>query len=172
MATERGEQRGAGALPRAPAAITGFGGDNAQHHFLATDGVMTSPVSTRGVRAGAGLLALACVLFGFSLLNGCATRQGAPPPPPPPPLAAASDQPLDTMALFAAGESRAWAGDSKGAEELFQKAIKQDPTSGFLRLELARLYLGQGQLDEALAEAEEATRLSPELINAWVLVGG
>ena len=50
-------------------------------------------------------------------------------------------------------------GDSRAAHEQYKAAVEHDPSSAFLRARLARSYLGLGEIDRALGEAEAAVRL-------------
>ncbi len=50
-------------------------------------------------------------------------------------------------------------GDSRAAHEHYKAAAEHDPASVFLRARLARSYLGLGEIDNALGEAEAAVEL-------------
>jgi tetratricopeptide (TPR) repeat protein len=58
------------------------------------------------------------------------------------------------------------------AIEEYKKAIRYDPQSALLRLELSRLYINKGLMDEAVRECLEAVALEPENVDALLTLGG
>lgn len=63
---------------------------------------------------------------------------------------------------FSLGQQAVANGQTAAAIEAFRRAQRADPRSGSIRAELARLLREGGKFDEALFEAREAVRLSPD----------
>src|SRR5262245_23232585 len=61
---------------------------------------------------------------------------------------------------FSLGQQARLSGDIPEALQEYRKAQKLDPSAGEVRAEIARLLQEAGRLDEAVAEAKEAVRLS------------
>src|SRR5262249_51374823 len=61
---------------------------------------------------------------------------------------------------FSLGQQARLSGDVTEALQEYRKAQKLDPSAGEVRAEIARLLQEAGRLDEAVAEAKEAVRLS------------
>ena len=62
------------------------------------------------------------------------------------------------------------ADDAAGAIQEYEAAIKDDPESPFLEMELAALYQRQGDVKQALAHAEKSLRLDPKQQEAYFLL--
>ena len=62
------------------------------------------------------------------------------------------------------------ADDAAGAIQEYETAIKEDPESPFLEMELAALYQRQGDVKQALAHAEKSLRLNPKQQEAYFLL--
>jgi tetratricopeptide (TPR) repeat protein len=60
--------------------------------------------------------------------------------------------------------------DMAGAIQEYETALKNDPESSFLEMELAALYQRQGDVKEALAHAEKSLRLDPRQQEAYFLL--
>jgi len=59
-----------------------------------------------------------------------------------------------------------------GAIQEYETALKYDPESPFLEIELATLYQRQGDTKQALAHAEKSLRLDPKQQEAYFLLAG
>ena len=64
------------------------------------------------------------------------------------------------------------ADDLPGAIQEYEAALKNDPNSPLMEIELATLYQRQGNIKEALAHAEIALRLDPKQQEAYFLLAG
>jgi len=64
------------------------------------------------------------------------------------------------------------AGDSGAAHEHYKEAARHDPSSALLRARLAKSYLGLGEVDNAVVEAEAAVRLDGEDLESRRLLAG
>ncbi len=62
--------------------------------------------------------------------------------------------------------------DLVGAIREYETALKNDPESAFLEMELAALYQRQGDVKQALAHAEKSLRLDPKQQEAYFLLAG
>jgi len=62
------------------------------------------------------------------------------------------------------------ADDTAGAIQEYETAVKNDPESPFLEMELAALYQRQGDVKQALAHAEKSLRLDPKQQEAYFLL--
>ncbi len=60
--------------------------------------------------------------------------------------------------------------DAAGAIREYEAAVKDDPESAFLEMELAALYQRQGDAKQALAHAEKSLRLDPRQQEAYFLL--
>jgi tetratricopeptide (TPR) repeat protein len=72
---------------------------------------------------------------------------------------------------FSLAQQARMAGRLDEALEEYRKAQKDDPGSGDLRAELARLLRDTGRLDEAIAEAREGVRLDARSAEARLVLG-
>jgi tetratricopeptide (TPR) repeat protein len=64
------------------------------------------------------------------------------------------------------------ADDIPGAIQQYEAALKNDPNSPLMEIELATLFQRQGNIKEALAHAEKALRLDPKQQEAYFLLAG
>ena len=62
------------------------------------------------------------------------------------------------------------ADNSPGAIQEYEEAIKNDPDSPYLEMELAALYQRQGDVKQALAHVEKSLRLNPKQQEAYFLL--
>ncbi len=60
--------------------------------------------------------------------------------------------------------------DTAAAIQQYEAAVKNDPHSAFLEMELAALYQRQGDVKQALAHAEKSLRLDPKQQDAYFLL--
>lgn len=98
-------------------------------------------------------------------------------------LAAAAAQPQPAPARLAAGARGAayyhfslaqqarMEGQAEEALEEYRKALKEDPGSGDIRAEMARVLRETGHVPEAIAEAREGARLDPRSVEARLVLG-
>ncbi len=96
------------------------------------------------------------------LLAGCGPIEPVPEPSPDPFAKAETVAvPPEAPAMYRYLRARMdlLAGDSRSAHEHYKAAAGHDPSSAFLRARLAKSYLGLGEVDNAVAEAEAAVRL-------------
>jgi len=54
----------------------------------------------------------------------------------------------------------------------YEAAVQADPSSAYLRFRLAALYIRKGDLERALSEAKEASRLEPKGLENHRLLAG
>ena len=106
------------------------------------------------------VITLAVVFF----LTSCATNhaQLQPEKQQPPPEADYE---------YILGYNAELSGDWEGALEHYQKALKFDPGSDYLRVQMAYIYLKTGKAQEATAMAEEVVKANPNYIPALLLLG-
>jgi tetratricopeptide (TPR) repeat protein len=64
------------------------------------------------------------------------------------------------------------ADDVNGAIKQYEAAIKEDPESATLEMDLATLYQRQGDIKQALAHVEKSLRLDPKQQEAYFLLAG
>lgn len=64
------------------------------------------------------------------------------------------------------------ADDVAGATQEYEEALKNDPDSPLMEMELASLYQRQGDVKQALAHAEKALKLDPKQQEAYFLLAG
>lgn len=60
------------------------------------------------------------------------------------------------------GQARRQLGDDAGAEAAWRRAVEGDPGLGLAWLELGRLELARGRVDEAIADLDRAAAVAPE----------
>lgn len=72
---------------------------------------------------------------------------------------------------FAAGEDALHANDLKVAEQCFLAVLEWNPEDFAAWRQLARVYFGQGRLNDAEAKVERALELLPDDFSAWELRG-
>src|SRR5215470_16913686 len=89
-------------------------------------------------------------------------------------LGAPVELPDDAKPLghFLRGQVALTQNDVPTAVTEFEKAIDEDPSTPWLRLRLAQLYVRQGRLDDALKQTEQVVAAEPENIDALGLQGG
>jgi tetratricopeptide (TPR) repeat protein len=102
------------------------------------------------------------VLASSALLLAAAAAQGQPAPRPRPPAPARST----AYYHFSLAEQARMAGRLDEALDEYRKAQKEDPGSGEIHAETARLLRETGRLPEAIAEAREGTRVDPKSAEA------
>ncbi|MDR1398247.1 MAG: tetratricopeptide repeat protein [Desulfarculales bacterium] len=90
----------------------------------------------------------------------------------PPEFISPQIEPDQALMHFAFSQMRVHEGDSAGASEYLNQAIAMDKNNATLRLELARLAVGDDNLEKAADCLHEAVRLNPVLTEAWILLGG
>jgi tetratricopeptide (TPR) repeat protein len=84
-----------------------------------------------------------------------------------------SDTPLSLAYYhFLKAQKLLVADDIPGAIQEYEAALKNDPNSPLMEIELATLYQRQGNVKEALAHAEKALRLDPKQQEAYFLLAG
>ena len=111
-------------------------------------------------------------------LAGCASKAhlGAPPPPAPSEevVQEAKEAPKveNRYFNFLQGYMDGLKGETDAAIEAYRKAIEQDPSSSYLHLCLARLYLKTNQPEEALTEAQTVVSLDPNDVDGYSLLAG
>jgi tetratricopeptide (TPR) repeat protein len=64
------------------------------------------------------------------------------------------------------------ADDAAGAIQEYEAALREDPYSAAMELELAILYQRQGEVKKALAHVEKALKLDPKMQEAYFLLAG
>jgi len=116
-------------------------------------------------RAGLAILSLGLALS----LSGCASLALGP--------GAASPEDQETSKGLAyyrylQAQQMLLAEDEPGAIRDYEEALKQDPGSARLELELASLYQRQGDVKKALAHVEKALKLDPQQQEAYFLLAG
>ena len=116
-------------------------------------------------RAGLAILSLGLALS----LSGCASLALGP--------GAASPKDQETSKGLAyyrylQAQQMLLAEDEPGAIRDYEEALKQDPGSARLELELASLYQRQGDIKKALAHVEKALKLDPQQQEAYFLLAG
>jgi tetratricopeptide (TPR) repeat protein len=130
-----------------------------------------STVKLKSILLWAGIL----LLLGMA---GCASKAhlGAPEPTGPPKevVQKAEEAPgvENRYFSFLQGYMDGLKGDTDAAIEAYRKAIAQDPTSSYLHLCMARLYLKTNQPEEALAEAQTVVALDPDDVDGYSLLAG
>ena len=119
----------------------------------------------RTFRARAGLAILSLGLA-FSL-SGCAILALGPG-------AASPEETSKGLAYYHYFQAQQMllAEDEPGAIREYEEALKQDPGSARLELELASLYQRQGDVKKALAHVEKALKLDPQQQEAYFLLAG
>ncbi|MGD0827540.1 MAG: tetratricopeptide repeat protein [Desulfobaccales bacterium] len=121
----------------------------------------------RTFRARVGLAILS---FGLALsLSGCASLALGP--------GAASPEDQETSKGLAyyhyfQAQQMLLAEDEPGAIREYEEALKQNPESAHLELELASLYQRQGDIKKALAHVEKALKLDPQQQEGYFLLAG
>ena len=115
------------------------------------------------------------------LLAGCAAFRPTPPAPPPPVAPPVFKIPGEPVVLspseralgnFLKGKVALDQGDQETALAAFEQAVTNDPTSGFLRLQLAKLYVRKGKLAEALEHCRKVKEQEPNNAEAELLMAG
>jgi tetratricopeptide (TPR) repeat protein len=64
------------------------------------------------------------------------------------------------------------ADDLEGAIREYEEALKEDPNSATMELEVAILYQRQGEAKKALAHVEKALKLNPDMQDAYFVLAG
>ena len=111
-------------------------------------------------------------------LAGCASKAhlGAPQPlaPSKEEVREAKEAPKveNRYFSFLQGYMDGLKGETDAAIEAYRKAIAQDPSSSYLHLCLARLYLKTNQPKEALTEAQTVVSLDPNSVDGYSLLAG
>ncbi len=72
---------------------------------------------------------------------------------------------------MAQGKELAAKGDTKGAREMFESAVKLDKKSAEPHIELARLFISMNERGLAIKEANKAVKLAPESSQAYNTLG-
>jgi tetratricopeptide (TPR) repeat protein len=114
-------------------------------------------------RAGLAILSLGLALS----LSGCASLGLGPG-------AASPEETSKGLAYYnyLQAQQMLLAEDEPGAIREYEEALKQDPGSARLELELASLYQRQGDVKKALAHVEKALKLDPQQQEAYFLLAG
>jgi tetratricopeptide (TPR) repeat protein len=119
---------------------------------------------------------VAAVCFLFSLLAGCGRHAALPDLPlesARPPAAALTPEPAESSAFYFLASQRArQSGKNDQALLFLRRAIELDPDSGYLRRELATLYLQNKEEERALAVIEELLARAPDDVKGLILLGG
>jgi tetratricopeptide (TPR) repeat protein len=116
-------------------------------------------------RAGLAILSLGLALS----LSGCASLALGPG-------AASPEDQITPKGLayyhYLQAQQMLLTDDEPGAIQDYEEALKQDPGSARLELELASLYQRQGDVKKALAHVEKALKLDPQQQEAYFLLAG
>jgi tetratricopeptide (TPR) repeat protein len=111
-------------------------------------------------------------------LAGCASKAHLASPEPLAPQKGAAQEVKEAPEVenpyynFLRGYMDGMNGETDAAIEAFRKAIAQDPSSSYLHLCLARLYLKRNQPEEALIEAQTVVSLDPNDVDGYSLLAG
>ncbi len=103
-----------------------------------------------------------------ALLLALFASQAAPPPSPTLP-AVARDR-AEAYYHFSLGLQARFSGDAQTSLEEYRKAARLDSGSAAIRVEMARLLREERKFDEAVAAAQEAVRLDPDLADAHLIL--
>jgi tetratricopeptide (TPR) repeat protein len=123
----------------------------------------------RTFKAGAGLAILS---LGLALsLGGCASLRGLGQGAATPEEQETANKGLAYYHYLQA-QQMLLAEDEPGAIREYEEALKEDPESARLELELASLYQRQGDVKNALAHVEKALKLDPQQQEAYFLLAG
>src|SRR5215470_5946233 len=102
----------------------------------------------------------------FLLITGGSQAKPLPAVPPAAPAARSA-----AYYHFSLAQQARMAGRFDEALDEYRKAQKDDPGSGAIRAETARLLREAGRLQDALSEAREATRVDPKSSEAQLILG-
>ena len=121
----------------------------------------------RTFRARVGLAIL--ILWLALSLSGCASLALRPGDASP-----ENQETSQTLAYYhyLRAQQMLLAEDEPGAIQEYEEALKEDPESARMELELASLYQRQGDVKKALAHVEKALKLDPRQQEAYFLLAG
>ena len=116
-------------------------------------------------RAGLAILSLGLALS----LSGCASLGRGPGAASP-----ADQETSKTLAYYhyLQAQEMLLEENESGAIREYEEALKEDPESARMELELASLYQRQGDVKKALAHVEKALKLDPKQQEAYFLLAG
>ena len=111
------------------------------------------------------------VIMVLALAPGCGVEKASPPPEKPAQQAAGGTE-MDSLALYGQSLLQMNRDDRQDAAKSLRRALKINPGSAYLHLELARLYTMDKQATPALTEAQRAVEIEPNLVDGWLLMAG
>src|SRR5258708_32459001 len=117
---------------------------------------------------------IAATLIGCAGLRGIGMRRSGGVSDRPFGGAPAIDLPPSALAMgaYLKAEVATDNGDHEEAFRDYEEAVKFDPHNAALRVKLADLYVREGRLKDALAQAQEAIALDPGFVRGHLLDAG